>query len=107
MTWQIEYYSDSVEEDVLNLPDGLLARYLRLTDLMQEFGANLGMPHTKVIQNGLFELRLKAKEGIARTFYCTKVGKKIMVLHVFVKKTQKIPTKELKIALERLKEVSK
>ena len=107
MTWQIEYYNDNVEADVLNLPDGLLARYLRLTDLMQEFGANLGIPHTKVIQNGLFELRIKAKEGIARTFYCTKVGKKIMVLHVFVKKTQKIPTKELKIALERLKEVSK
>ena len=85
MTWKIEYYSDNVEADVLNLPDGLLARYLRLTDLMQEFGANLGIPHTKVIQNSLFELRIKAKEGIARTFYCTKVGKKIMVLHVFVK----------------------
>ncbi|MDD5227694.1 MAG: type II toxin-antitoxin system RelE/ParE family toxin [Methylococcales bacterium] len=44
---------------------------------------------------------------MARTFHCTKVDKKIIVLHVFVKKTQKIPTKELKIALERLKEVSK
>ena len=107
MTWEIDYYSESVEEDILNLPDGLLARYLKLTDLMQELGANLGMPHTKALQNGLFELRIKAKEGIARTFYCTKVGKKIIVLHVFIKKTQKIPTQELKIAIERLKEVSK
>ncbi len=107
MSWQIDYYSEAVEENILNLPDGLLARYLKLSDLMLELGANLGMPHTKALHDGLFELRIKAKEGIARTFYCTQVGKRIIVLHVFVKKTQKIPTKELKIAIERLKEVSK
>jgi len=49
------------------------------------------MPHTKAIEAGLFELRIKGKEGIARAFYCTKVEKRIVVLHVFVKKTQKTP----------------
>jgi phage-related protein len=105
MTWQIKYYDENLEADILNLPDGLLARYLRLTDLMIEFGANLGLPHTKPIETGLFELRIKGKEGIARVFFCTKAGKKIVMLHLFVKKSQKTPKKEIKIAKARMNEV--
>ena len=105
MNWSIKYYSTKVEESVLDLPDGLLARYLRLTDLMLEFGPNLGMPHTKAIKDGLFELRIKSKEGIARVFYCTVINKRIFMLHIFIKKSQKIPKKELKLAMSRLKEV--
>jgi phage-related protein len=107
MKWSIEYYSKDVEEAILNLPDGLLARYLRLADLMLEFGPNLGMPHTKAVKDGLFELRVKSKEGIARIFYCTKIGRIIIMLHVFIKKSQKIPKKELKIAYIRMKEMKK
>lgn len=51
MAWSIEYYSTNVEKSILELPEGLLARYLRLTDLILEFGANLGMPHTRIISN--------------------------------------------------------
>ncbi len=105
MAWKIKYYNEKLESDILNLPDGLLARYLRLTDLMIEFGANLGLPHTKPIEKGLFELRVKSKEGIARVFFCTKVGKKIIMLHSFVKKSQRIPKKEIRIAKIRMKEV--
>ena len=53
LVWKIEYYNSKVEAEILNLPEGLLARYFRLTDLMIEFGANLGMPHTKAIENRL------------------------------------------------------
>jgi phage-related protein len=73
MAWSIEYYNQTVEHAVLRLPPGLLARYLRLTDLMLEFGPNLGMPHTRAMGEGLFELRVKGQEGIARVFYCTVV----------------------------------
>ena len=107
MTWKIKYFSEDVESGVLSLPDGLLARYLHLTDLMMEYGSNLGMPHTKSISGGLFELRLKSKEGIARVFYCTQVGKNIVMLHSFIKKSQKTPKHELSIALSRLQEVKK
>lgn len=107
MKWQIKYYNQKLEKEILNLPEGLLARYLRFTDLMLEFGSNLGLPHTKAIDNGLFELRVKSKEGIARVFYCTKVGKKIIMLHSYVKKSQKTPKKELKIAKSRISEVMK
>jgi phage-related protein len=57
------------------------------------------------ITDGLLELRIKSKEGIARVFYCTVINKRIVMLHVFIKKSQKIPQKELMIALARLKEV--
>lgn len=105
MTWQIKYYNENLEEEILNLPEGLLARYLRLTDLMLEFGANIGLPHTKPIDTGLFELRVKSKEGIVRVFFCTKIGKKIIMLHSFIKKSQKTPKKEIKTAKSRMKEV--
>ncbi len=73
--------------------------------MMLIHGSNLGLPHTKSLNNGLFELRLKSKEGIARVFYCTMIGKKIVMLHSFTKKSQKIPRKELQLAEGRLKEV--
>jgi len=107
MKWKIEYFNNDVENKILSLPDGLLARYLRLTDMMIMHGSNLGLPHTKSLSNGLFELRLKSKEGIGRVFYCTKVGKNIVMLHSFVKKSQKIPKNEMDIAVKRLREVNK
>ena len=105
MEWEILYYNESVQQDLLNLPAGIQARYIHLTDRMLLYGPSLGMPHTKAIDNGLFELRLKSKEGIGRVFYGTLVGNKIVMLHTFIKKTQKIPARELKVALQRLKEV--
>jgi phage-related protein len=105
MTWKIDYPYEDVEQFVLKLPIGLSAKYFHLTDLMLEFGANLGMPHTKAMSDGLFELRIKGKEGIARVFYCTKVGKRIIMLHAFIKKTPKTPAKELRKAEQRLSEV--
>jgi phage-related protein len=105
MNWNIQYFNSDIESKILSLPNGLLARYLRLTDMMIVHGSNLGLPHTKSLSNGLFELRLKSKEGIGRVFYCTKVGKNIVMLHSFVKKSQKIPKNEMDIALKRLREV--
>ena len=107
MAWRVTYHTKAVESFVLGLPDGLLARYLRLTDMMLEFGANLGMPHTRAMSDGLFELRIKGKEGIARVFYCTLLGQRIVMLHGFIKKSEKTPPKELRLARERLAEVKK
>ena len=107
MAWKIEYPFEDVELFVLTLPSGLSARYFHLTELMIEFGSNLGEPHTKSMSTGLFELRVKGKEGIARVFYCTKVGKRIIMLHGYIKKSQKTPKKELRKAERRYKEVTK
>jgi len=105
MHWIITYYSESIQEEILALPAGFLGRYLRYSDRMEVYGPNLGMPHTRAIGDGLFELRLKAAEGIVRLFYCTMVGKKIVMLHQFIKKTNKTPLKELEIARRRMKEI--
>jgi phage-related protein len=107
VSWSIEYFNARVETALLKLPKGLLARYLRLTDLMLEFGSDLGMPHTKALGDGLFEVRLKGREGIARVFYCVIIEKRIVVLHIFTKKSQKTPKQELALAKRRLKEVKK
>jgi phage-related protein len=104
--WTIEYYSAQVEQEILDLPSGLLARYLRLADMLQAFGANLGMPHTRAMGDGLLELRVKSKEGIARVFYCTLVGQRIVMLHTLVKKSQKTPQRELTLAYRRMQEVT-
>ncbi len=105
MSWKIEYYNDDLENEILSLPHGLLARYLRLTDLLIEFGSNLGMPHTRFIEEGLIELRIKGKEGISRVFFCTKAGKRIIMLHLIIKKSNKTPKNELQTAKKRMKEV--
>jgi len=105
MKWTITYCSESVQKELLALPAGLLARYLRYADRMEIYGPDLGMPHTRAMGEGLFELRLKATEGIARILYCTMIGKKIMILHQFMKKTEKTPTKELALARRGMKEV--
>lgn len=103
--WTITYYSERIQRDILNLPSGLLARYLHYADLWVEFGPNLGMPHSRAMGDGLFELRLKSKEGIGRVFYCTVVAQRIIVLHAFIKKSQKTPKKELDTARRRMREV--
>lgn len=105
MVFTITYYSESVQEEILDLPDSLAARYIVLTRRMVVLGPNLGEPHTKAFGGGLFELRLKGLEGIARVFFCTLVGRRIVMLHGFVKKSGKTPSKERKIAEARLKEI--
>lgn len=106
MTWRVAFYSQRVEDEILSLPSGFVARFLKYAERMEVFGPDLGMPHTRAMGGGLLELRIKAGEGIARVFYCTVVDRRIVFLHQFVKKTERTPTKELQIAQNRMKEVS-
>jgi len=105
MNWTITYYSESVQNEILAMPAGFLARFLKYTDRMELYGPDLGMPHTRSMGEGLFELRLKAAEGIDRVFYCTMIGKRIVMLHQFTKKTEKTPPRELATARRRWREV--
>jgi phage-related protein len=106
MPWTIDYYSEEVRLQIESLPADIRASYARLTELLEEFGLDLRMPHSRALGGGLFELRPKGREGIARVFYCMRVGKKIIMLHSFVKKTQETPKRELDIARRRHKEIS-
>ena len=86
-------------------PPGIQARYIHLTERVVVFGSDLGMPHTRAMGKGLFELRVKSKEGIGRVFFCTLSGRRMMMLHASIKKSAKTPANELKIARARLNEV--
>ena len=105
MSWKLTFHSLKLKDAIRDLPAGFLARFLRYAERMEVFGPDLGMPHTRAMGDGLFELRLKAAEGIARVFYCTVVNRRIVMLHQFIKKSDKTPRKELDIAYKRMKEV--
>lgn len=91
--------------DLYSLPKELLAEFYAMKKIMEVKGPSLGMPYTRAMGEGLFEMRLRDKDGIARVFYCTVEHSEIFILHSFIKKTQTTPDKELKLARKRLKEV--
>ena len=73
--WKIDYYNEAVRNEMKSWPGGLLARYVRIADLMLTNGPNLGMPFTKPLGDGLFEIRVKSHTGIGRVFFCYVVNK--------------------------------
>jgi phage-related protein len=105
VNWKVTFYNDRVEDGINALPAGLVARFVRYGERMEMNGPDLGMPHTRSMGDGLFELRLKAAEGIARVFYCAVVGRQIVVLHQFVKKSERTPKRELRVARNRMREI--
>ena len=105
--WVITFYSAEVKDEISRLPRGILVKYVRLTTLMENYGPDIGMPHTRHMKKGLIEMRLKAVEGIARVFYATIRNHEIVILHSLVKKTDKTPKRDLDTAYKRLNEVLK
>lgn len=107
--WNLVYYStlsgrEPVQEFIDKLQEKTKAKVYNTFELLSEFGNLLGMPHAKkVIGTPLWELRILG-ESSTRFFYIAKTGQTFIILHGFSKKTQKIPQKEIKTALERLKE---
>ena len=105
--WKVSFFSESVKTDLASWPRKLKAKFIRIVDLIETFSPmDVGMPHVKSMGQGLFEIRAKSEEGIGRAFFCMIVGKEVIILHSFIKKTQKTPDKELTIARKRMKEVS-
>ena len=86
-------------------PVDVLADYARLVELLAEHGPSLRLPHSRAFGDGLFELRPRGRSGIGRALYCFLLGRRIVVVHAFIKKTQETPDKELKLARKRAKEL--
>lgn len=103
--WKIIYFNEKVKKKTDAFPSGIRASYRRILGMMIEYGPNLRMPYAKSMGGGLWEIRAKGKEGIARAFYATVVDNQIIILHSFIKKSQKTPKHELDLAKRRLKEV--
>ena len=105
MPLEIQYYSESVRRAIEAWPVGIRAMYARITERMEVFGPHLGMPFTRPMGHGLFELWAKGKEGIGRAFFCTAAGHSILILHAFIKKSQQTPRRDLELVRRRLREV--
>jgi phage-related protein len=111
MNWEIEFFNKQVFEDAENLPVGIKAKFLRIVELVEKYGPTIGKPYVESIKGsdcqGLFEMRPRGKEGIARAFFCTLVGRKIIILHCVIKKAQKVRKADLETAKRRMWEVKK
>jgi phage-related protein len=105
MNYTVEYFHHRVKAEIETWPDGILADFARIVELLMEFGPNLRMPHSRAMGGGLFELRPRGREGIGRVFYCFVVRQRVVILQAFVKKTEDTPKQELRIARKRMKEV--
>ena len=105
MTYTIEFFNAGVKAEIIAWPAGINASFTRIAEQMVKSGPNLGLPYTRPFGDGLFEIRAKGREGIGRAFFCALVGRRIVILHGFIKKTQQTPAKELKLAHKRLKEI--
>lgn len=95
---EIKFFHTNIEKALDKFDKKTTARIMYTIDILQEFGPRLGMPHSKKIDYKLFELRVQAIR-IFYTFYYDK----IVILHMFVKKTQKIPKKEIDLAKKKLR----
>jgi len=105
MNWKVTFYSDKIEAQTLNFPTGILANFVHIAEMIEKLGPNLGKPYVGSLKDGLYEIRAKGKEGIGRSIYCTLKGQEVVILHSFIKKTQKTPKKDLSLAKKRMKEV--
>ena len=108
MRWEVEFYKDEagkepVPEFLSRLPAGTRAKVVRLIDLLVEQGVLLKEPYTRKIRGKLRELRIKDNLGFVRVFYFTFTGKRFILLHGFLKKTEKTPKNEIAIAEKRMK----
>jgi len=106
MPWSIEILSEVVAAELEALPTDMRARFERIALLICKNGLNeVGMPYVRHLQDKLWEMRMKGRDGISRALYVTAHEQRVVVVRVFVKKTQKTPSREIKLALERAKEV--
>ena len=104
--WTIEVLNDVVEDEINNLPTDIRAKLTRIVELIEMFGLeNVHEPYIKHIEGKIWEMRMKGKDNIGRALYVTAKGRRIVILHAFIKKTQKMPNKAKRLAQERLKEL--
>ncbi len=105
--WIVETLNGAVDEELEALPDDQRAKFLWIAELIQSHGLeNVRDPYVKYLEQGLWEIRMKGRDGISRAIYVVAKPKRVVVVRVFRKKTQKTPRKEIRLALERAKEVT-
>jgi phage-related protein len=105
--WRVDILNETVAAEIAALPADMQARFLRLAERIASVGLeSLSEPHVRHLEGKLWELRLTGRDGIARALYVTAIGRRVVVVRAFVKKTQKTPRSDIELALQRAKEVT-
>jgi phage-related protein len=105
--WSFTFASAEVKAELEALPIDMRAHFERIVQLVHTVGLErVHEPYIKHIEDRLWEMRLRGRSGIARALYITAVGRRVVILRVFVKKTQKTPRREIELARQRAREVT-
>ncbi|MDA0205485.1 MAG: type II toxin-antitoxin system RelE/ParE family toxin [Acidobacteria bacterium] len=106
MTWTVETLNEVVDAELEELPADMRARFHYISQLIEEFWLDrVREPHVKHLRGRLWEMRMKGQDGISRALYVTAVGKRVVVVRVFIKKTRTTPSREIEVGLKRAKEL--
>jgi phage-related protein len=106
LSWTVETLNQAVDAEVEALPEDMRARLARISNLIENIGLErVGEPHIKHVDGRLWEIRLKGRSGISRALYVTAAQRRVVIVRVFVKKTEKAPRREIELALSRAKSV--
>ncbi len=104
MKWIVETLNEIVDAEVEALPADMRARLTHIANLIEEMGLErVGEPHVKHLDGQLWEMRLTGRSGISRALYVVATGRRVVIVRVFIKKTQKTPRREIELALARAK----
>jgi phage-related protein len=108
MAWIVETLNEAVDAELADLPSDMRARLARIAELIEAVGLpNVKQPHVRHIRGPVWEIRLKGKAGIARALYIAAKDQRVVILRAFVKKTEKTPSGEIDLALQRAKELKR
>jgi phage-related protein len=103
--WTVEFLDKLVEEEFERLPSDMQASIGRIISLIESHGLpRVIMPYVRHLRGKIWEMRGKARDGIARSVYITVTGKRVVILRSFVKKTRQTPSQEIEIAVRRARE---
>jgi len=106
--WSVETLNDTVDREIGALPADMRARFVRISELLAAVGLErVREPYVKHLQGPLWEMRMTGRDGISRALYVTARDRRVVVVRVFIKKTRKTPHSEVRLALQRAREVLK
>ena len=102
MSWHIEI-TDEAKPELQSLPDDMRAHFLRTAQMLEDFGPHaVRRPHVDHLEDKLWEIRMRGRDGIARAIYFAAQGQRLIVVRAFIKKTEKTPRREIEIAYARM-----
>lgn len=105
--WSVEVI-EVAESELAELPDDMQAKFLHIAEMLEELGPQrVGLPHVRPLEDKLWEMRMTGRDGIARAIYFAASGRRLLVVRIFVKKTQTTPRREIDLARQRMKNAEK